>query len=80
MARQPLIGLAKSRFERATASAAATAPAPLPAALDPRRHPVTLVAILLAAFVAGGLIPVALAMPPGNLRSSARWRALTRSR
>ena len=80
MARQPLVPLSEARFDRGATSLAASGPVHLPAALDPRRHPVTLVAILLAAFVTGGLIPVALAMPPGSVRSSARWRALTRSR
>jgi SpoIID/LytB domain protein len=50
------------------------------AALDLRRHPAVLLAILLAAFVAGGAVPLLLAGPGGGARTSARWRALTRRR
>ena len=80
MARQPLVPLSETRFDRDASLADASAPGDLSAALDPRRHPLSLLAILLAAFVAGGLLPVAFATPPSHLRTSARWRALTRSR
>jgi stage II sporulation protein D len=80
LARQPLRPLGEARFDRGGSLATAGASDHLPAALDPRRHPLSLLAILLAAFVAGGLIPVTLAMPPGGARASARWSALTRSR
>ena len=78
LARQPLGPRGDAQFDR-MASAAELGLGDLPDAFDPRRHPATLAAILLAAFVVGGLVPVALAQPPGRVRSSARWRALTRS-
>jgi len=57
----------------------AGAPGPgLPEALDPRRHPATLVAILLAAGVAGGLVPTWVARGPSPVRALASWS--TRSR
>ncbi len=78
LARQPVVPASEFRLERAPADAFSFDPTPLPEALDPRRHPLSLVAILLAAFVAGGQVPLALARTAGRVRASARWRVLTR--
>jgi stage II sporulation protein D len=84
LARQPLAPAGGLQIERATPAAPSASSADLPAALDPRRHPAVLVAILLAAFVVGAGIPVAMAHPRDRWESaarwSARWRALTPSR
>ncbi|HET6969019.1 MAG TPA: SpoIID/LytB domain-containing protein, partial [Ornithinibacter sp.] len=51
----------------------------LPRALDPRRHPASLAAILLAAFVLGALVPAAMAARGPGARTSARWTRPIRS-
>ena len=48
----------------------------LPAALDPRRHPVTLVAVVLLALVVGAEIPLLMASGGTGVRTSRRWKAL----
>ena len=80
LARQPFQPQGAARFDRNAALGAQAGLSELPDALDPRRHPATLAAILLAALVAGALVPTAMAAHPGAMRSSPRWRALTRSR
>jgi SpoIID/LytB domain protein len=84
LARGPAAPAGGVRLEQATSGSPGLLPADLPAALDPRRHPATLVAVLLAAFVLGGAIPVAMAHRAGDVevaaRWSARWRTLRRGR
>jgi hypothetical protein len=80
LTRQPLTPLSEAQLDRRPAAPAQVGLADVPDALDPRRHLATLAAILLAALIAGALVPVAMAAHPGGVRSSARWRALTRSR
>lgn len=80
LARQPLQPVSELQLDRTAPTERGATRADLPDALDPRRHPATLVAILLAAFVAGGQVPLALARTSRRARSSTRWRALTRSR
>ncbi|MEQ1787999.1 MAG: SpoIID/LytB domain-containing protein, partial [Acidimicrobiales bacterium] len=81
LAREPVRPPHEFRFDRAEPTGGtAIGTSPLPAALDPRRHPLTLVAGLLIAFVVGAQVPVALARPGGRVRASARWKALTRRR
>jgi SpoIID/LytB domain protein len=48
-------------------------------ALDPGRHPATLVAVLLLAAVAGAHLPVALARSRRPVRTSGWWSSLIRS-
>ena len=83
LARQPLAPAGGLQIERSTPAAPRTTAPDLPAALDPRR-PAVLVAVLLAAFVVGAGIPVAMAQAgdrwESTARWSARWRVLTRSR
>jgi stage II sporulation protein D len=80
LALEPLVPPRPMRFERSDVTSGAGR-ADLPDALDPRRHLATLVAVLLAAFVLGAGVPVAMA--DGRLRGetaarwAARWRALT---
>jgi SpoIID/LytB domain protein len=78
LARRPLTPVSELRLERRAQGASLLAASGLPPALDPRRHPASLVALLLVAAVAGGLVPVALARETGTVRAWARWRALTR--
>ena len=80
LAQQPLQSLRELRLERRAPDLSASVAAALPDALDPRRHPATIVAILLAALVAGGLLPTAMAGTAVGVGSSARWRALTQRR
>ncbi len=84
LARQPMSPAGGVRLEASAQASPGLRSADLPAALDPRRHPATLVAVLLAAFVLGGAIPVAMAQDLGGgeaaARWSARWRTLRRSR
>jgi stage II sporulation protein D len=80
LARQPLAPSRGPKLDRATSPVPYPPLGGLPDALDPRRNAVTLVAILLAAMVAGALVPSAMAFGFDDVRSSARWRALTRNR
>ncbi len=80
LALHPVQPASEFRFDRADPARAGLSRGELPDALDPRRHPASLVAILLAAVVIGGQVPLVLARPDGSMRTSARWRALTRSR
>jgi SpoIID/LytB domain protein len=79
-ARRPTGADADLRFDRPAADLASLERAELPAGLDPRRHPASLVAILLAAFVAGGHLPLVLARSRGPVRTSARWSTLIPTR
>ena len=58
----------------------AIAPPHVPEALDPRRHPVTLLAVLLLALVIGAEIPVLMASGGTGVRTSRRWKALRQRR
>jgi stage II sporulation protein D len=80
LARRPFVPLHGARFDRAAAPVPYPPLSELPAALDPRRHPAVLAAILLVSLVAGALVPVAMAASPGGVRSSPRWRSSTRNR
>jgi SpoIID/LytB domain protein len=84
LARLPIAPSGGVKLERSEVTGAGIGPGDLPAAIDPRRHPATLLAVLLAAFVLGGAIPVAMAhgvgAGEGAARWSARWRVLRRSR
>ncbi len=82
LARQPVVRPeAEIRLDQDLATAPATDLVDeLPDALDPRRHPATLAAILLLAFVVGGLIPAAMAASDPDARTSTRWTRLIRSR
>ena len=79
-ARAPARLRLEPRFERPGSPSALAERTDLPEALDPRRHPLTLVAVLLVSMVAGGLVPLHLATARAGARGSARWRALTRRR
>jgi stage II sporulation protein D len=63
---------------RADAERAGAAMADIPPALDPRRHPASLAAVVSAAIVAGALVPAAMAGRLAPVRPWSRWRALTR--
>lgn len=52
----------------------------LPDALDPRRHPATLIAVLLVGMVLVSHAQLVFARRPATVRTSPRWRTLTRSR
>jgi len=80
LARRPLQPVSELQLDRRAPVGPTLAAGALPDALDPRRHPVTLLAILLMAFVTGAQIPLALAGTGRRARASARWTALTRSR
>jgi SpoIID/LytB domain protein len=79
LARQPLAPMRGDRFDRDSTSISSAGLSELPDALDPRRHPVTILAILLAAMVVGALVPTAMAAFPAGVGTSPRWKALTRS-
>lgn len=79
LARRPLLPVNELRLDRTAQSAAAgVVGAALPEALDPRRHPASLVAILLAAMVVGALVPAAFAAAGPSMAAWDRWRILTR--
>ncbi len=80
LARQPLEPSHEVRFDRSDALDESAQRGELPDALDPRRHPASLLAMVLLALVAGAQARVALARHPRRVRASARWSALTRSR
>jgi stage II sporulation protein D len=80
LARTPVRSLSEQQLDRRATAVSGASRAALPDALDPRRHPASLIALLLVALVAGGQVPLALARSAASVRTSARWRALTRSR
>jgi stage II sporulation protein D len=89
LARRPVGTMAGNRYDRATDGAVKAGAPALPDALDPRRHPLTLLAVVAAAGLVGAHLPLLLA-PNGGIgavrrrwrgaRGWAPWRLLTRSR
>lgn len=71
-AAQPATPTASPRFERGARSANPADTRIAVSALDPRRHPATLVALVLTSVVAGALAPFALAA--SGVRSWGPWR------
>ena len=80
LARQPLRPASEAQLDRRVPVPAEIVTGALPEALDPRRHPVTVLAIVLLALVVGAQAPVVLAGAADGVRSSTRWRTLTRRR
>lgn len=74
LARRPLARPGQLNLDRAPAAVDPTyRGSSLPEALDPRRHPATLLAILLAAGVAGALLPAWLSRPRPGVRALPSW-------
>lgn len=89
IARRPAGPAVGDRFERSTGGTTRSAAPGLPDALDPRRHPLTLIAVVAAAGLTGAHLPLLLTTGGGlhtirqrwrGARGWAPWRLLTRSR